>query len=441
MNIFLRRARSQAGLTQGELANAINTSLTSIWRWERGTLPSSFYRAALCDFFHLSPAELGWPGSEKKTQRRTSQTASRPLSLIDPSLPPLSYPFLGRREVLADLQEQLCLPDHVRLLGLTGLPGSGKTAVMQALALSADVQEEFVGILWVQIGQKSHPEYHLQRWAHLLGLGTLPSDLSEAQDTLRAVIGQRRMLFLLDDVWTPEGAAPYLRIGGKACRYLLTTRQPGLAYLLCQSVIRLSDLEQDEAFTLLTADLPSAIVEEYRDTLTALATRVGCHPLALAWMRDLLRKDASIHPPRRLRKTIARLADRVWYLALSHTLPISSSGRAGSFFSTFQQSEVLLAPATRQVFHILAQAFQEAPFTESDAIALLRPHHILQDLDNLMDAGFLEWSEQEQGRYHFHPILAAYARLVSEKQQENEAVDPCLLSFALDASASTGARP
>lgn len=59
MNTFLRRARLQRNLTQEELASALGTTAMSIWRWESGKLPSPFFRNVMCDYFHLSPAELG----------------------------------------------------------------------------------------------------------------------------------------------------------------------------------------------------------------------------------------------------------------------------------------------------------------------------------------------------------------------------------------------
>jgi DNA-binding XRE family transcriptional regulator len=423
MNIFLKRARLQAGLTQEELAKAISTSLTSIWRWEQGTRPSPFYQTILCTYFQLEPAELGWHSQKETRGRKPGQgSPSRLPSLVDPFLPPLLAPLLGRESILADWQKQLCLPDSPHLFGILGLPGSGKTAVMQQLSTDSDVQRAFAGVFWAQVGPETCPQRHFQRWANLLGLDTLPTDLTEAQDLLRTTIGQRRMLFVLDDVWTREDVAPYLFVGGSACRYVLTTRQPGLAHLLCQKVWRLPDLAEDDAFELLVAGLPEQFVQEHQETLQTLVHSVGHLPLALVLMREVLRKEVSLQPPHRFRETMARLVNRAFSLETPNFLQIYSLKRSCSLYADIQQSETKLPEATQEVFHVLANTFQDAPFTENDALALFPHQQVSHELDCLMDAGFLDWFEQEQGLYHFHPILVLYTRHRSKEKQPESPV-------------------
>jgi transcriptional regulator with XRE-family HTH domain len=67
MNTILRYARLQEGLTQEELASILGTTAMSIWRWESGkTVPSTFYRMAICAYFKREPAEFGWPQNYSK---------------------------------------------------------------------------------------------------------------------------------------------------------------------------------------------------------------------------------------------------------------------------------------------------------------------------------------------------------------------------------------
>ncbi|MGH2506634.1 MAG: helix-turn-helix domain-containing protein [Ktedonobacteraceae bacterium] len=69
MNLFLRRTRLQAGLTQEKLANALGTTPISIWRWEsEKNIPSKYYQTVICAYFRLSPAAFGW--SKTHTQVR-----------------------------------------------------------------------------------------------------------------------------------------------------------------------------------------------------------------------------------------------------------------------------------------------------------------------------------------------------------------------------------
>lgn len=67
MNMFLRTSRLQEGLTQAKLADILGTTTMSIWRWESGkTIPSPFYRAAICSYFKKPPGAFGWPQSHRK---------------------------------------------------------------------------------------------------------------------------------------------------------------------------------------------------------------------------------------------------------------------------------------------------------------------------------------------------------------------------------------
>lgn len=66
MNVLLRCARLQEGLTQEQLADILGVSSMSIWRWESGKMPSAFYRLAICAYFKRPPAEFGWPQHARK---------------------------------------------------------------------------------------------------------------------------------------------------------------------------------------------------------------------------------------------------------------------------------------------------------------------------------------------------------------------------------------
>jgi transcriptional regulator with XRE-family HTH domain/DNA polymerase III delta prime subunit len=59
-NLLLTQARVKRHLTQQQLAEVLGVGLTTVRHWEAGRRsPSLSLRARLCEFFHLSPEELG----------------------------------------------------------------------------------------------------------------------------------------------------------------------------------------------------------------------------------------------------------------------------------------------------------------------------------------------------------------------------------------------
>lgn len=420
MNTFLRRARLQVKLTQEELASVLGTTAVSIWRWEAGRTPSPFYRKAICAYFHRSPAEFGWslPGRKGKSH------GSPLFPLVDPSIPDLESQLLGQQRLLTQVCELLCGSLGPQRVGLTGLVGSGKTIIAQSLAALPQIHDTFAGVLWASLGPEAYPMRHLRRWANVLGLDSLPAEPRAAQDTLRVAIGRRRILVVLDDVWTQADVTP-LRIGGQTCRYLVTTRQPGLAHQLCQQVLQVQDLTEEAAFALLVAGLPVTVVCEHKQILQKLIRSVGKLPLALVLMREHLQREAHVQP-RRLREAILRLVQRLCYMGAPDLLQMEMPWQATTLFAAIQQSEARLSLTACAAFRILASRLQDAPFTESEAAALVLQKNLQQELDCLMDAGLLSW---ENDNYRFHPIIAEYARLTEPEQQgERELPETCHLS-------------
>jgi eukaryotic-like serine/threonine-protein kinase len=381
----LQGIRKRANETQEGLANALGVSTRTIERWEAGqSVPPVPFQQEMARHFDVPVAAFEW---QPKPRKPRTAPASR--YLLDPALPPLLAPILGRADIPGVLQDHL---GRSRLVGLVGLPGSGKTAVLQML--SGTIRAAFDGILWASLGPLSHPQRHWQRWAQLFGLDTLPSDQTSAQEMLRAAIGERRLLILLDEVCQKDDVTPFLLACGDACRFVFTTRQPGLAYLLSESVLRLPDLADADAFALLVADLPPLLVQEYADALHTLVQRVGRLPRALLSLRKQLRQAAYLAPVRYFGEVLERLT--------SH--PVSDDTDLASL-------EEHLAPVESRAFHLLIQQFREIPFTAQEAAVLHPEHTVLQQLASLTHARLLAWSADHS---HFPPALVAYSSLTSQ---------------------------
>jgi DNA-binding XRE family transcriptional regulator len=403
-NLFLRLARINAGLTQEDLADALGTSAVSVSRWERGeNIPSKYFRQKICALFRLSEQELGWPVIEDDEEGEQDFPQIGSSFLLDPCLPTGRATVVGQQSLLKDIA---CSP--TRTIGLIGLPGSGKTAVAQALAAVPEIRQRFEGVVWATLGQgqESNPLRHFHRWFMLLGGQAFPAHLDEAQDLLRVITRERRLIIVLDDVWAAPDIAPY-RVGGPQCRYVLTTRQPALANSLCERVYSPRTLTGVQAFHLLTGGLPALLIREHREAFRSLSQQVGNLPGMLEQMGRYLRREARSRSRRRFQEALTQLFHPPF------SLQIQLSPDMDSFQQRIRRSEQVLPVSSQFALSLLAAHFPSTPatFSERQVIEFFQAHRHLQlaDLDRLVDAGLL--STAGRNRYQLHPVIAAYARL------------------------------
>lgn len=75
-------ARIQAGFTQEELAEILDVSCMTIYRWESGQrTPDQEKRMQICTILGKKAEELGWSEGEEKL------TIARGTRLLDPLIP------------------------------------------------------------------------------------------------------------------------------------------------------------------------------------------------------------------------------------------------------------------------------------------------------------------------------------------------------------------
>jgi transcriptional regulator with XRE-family HTH domain len=203
MNTLLRKAREAKGWKQSDLAEKLGTTPITIGRWERGeAAPSRHFLTELSHLFNKTLQELGFL-SHNSPQTLPSDEI---FPLFDPMLPISSpIPLIGRLETFSRCKHRL-LADGTTHIAFNGLPGAGKTALTLALASDLEIRSHFSdGILWAGMGSTANTESILSRWSSFFGvhsqsLGTTSSRELRAH-ALRELIGQRRLLFVLDDAW------------------------------------------------------------------------------------------------------------------------------------------------------------------------------------------------------------------------------------------------
>jgi transcriptional regulator with XRE-family HTH domain/tetratricopeptide (TPR) repeat protein len=417
-NQRLRHERELRAWSQARVAQEIGTLERNVSRWERGvSSPYPHFREKLCALYGKSARELGFMEDESEQQEEPAQPRTQgAASLYDPLIPPApneGRELVGRQELLAHLLDQVCSGQSI---ALSGLPGVGKTALVLALVHHQRVRNTFSdGILWVGLGPQPNLPEQLSRWGTLLGLPPSETAQESGMDTravaLRAAIGKRRMVLVIDDAWELEAALPF-KVGGPECVLLVTTRFPSIAWSLVRNGVHVvHELASDDGLTLLTQQAPDVVALDMQ-AAQALVREVGGLPLALTLMGKYLQTQAHSGQPRRVQTALARLRDAPQRLRLSELqAPLERSpsltyGTPLSLQSAIAVSDQQLGELARGVLRALA-VFPSKPNSFSEEAALAVAQAPVEILDQLSDAGLLESSGA--GRYTLHQTIADYA--------------------------------
>ncbi len=437
----LKIERKLRGWSQSRIAEALGITTRTVSRWEQGlSVPYPYYREQLCALFGKNARELGMlvedeenntevateaapavPAAKSAVTEPITPIASEPDTfLADPAIPEAlgsANRLLGRDDLLMQVRERLVQGDSLALTALNGLPGIGKTALAVALATDWQVQNRFCdGILWAGLGP--HPKVLdlLARWGKLLGV--TPSEVENVNSqeawgrALRATIGKRRLLLIIDDAWSTEEALAF-QVGGTNCVHLLTTRLPQVAFNFAQQgAIVVPELEEADGLALLARFIPQH-VQQYPEDAKALIRAVGGLPLALTLMGKYLASHAFTGQPRRLKTAVSQLHNTEQRLRVS--MPLAPGERSPSLSDTtplslhaaIAISDQQLSPQAHAALCSLS-IFPPKPNSFSEEAALAITQEPVEVLDALWDAGLLESSGPS--RYTLHRTIADYAQ-------------------------------
>jgi hypothetical protein len=221
--------------------------------------------------------------------------------------PPPPQIFVQRSAEFEALRDALLGENTSRQLALTalhGMGGIGKTVLAQALCHDKLVQSAFPdGVVWLSIGSAPDLVNSVRIASQALG-DTNESHLSNlqtAQSSLRNLVRDRAVLFVLDDVWD---ALPVdlFRFASTRTRTLFTTRDQSIGLRMGAESIQVNALEHEQAVILLQQWAQRDITG-----LDALADRLGCHPLALCLAGGQLRRGITADAWIRLHETVSQI--------------------------------------------------------------------------------------------------------------------------------------
>ena len=212
------------------------------------------------------------------------------------AVPPLRGDEIARPGLMDALVEAVTRPG-ISTVGMTtvlwGAGGFGKTTLARVVAHRAEVREQFPdGTVWITVGDNVVGPELAEKITNVVALltGVKPpsTDPMAAGAELGRALGDRRVLVVVDDVWTKAQLEPFL-IGGDRAVRLLTTRVRGVLPGSAQTV-RVDQMVRDEARQLLTtglANLPSTVMDEMLQV-------TGYWPVLLALVNGAVRTEVAV---------------------------------------------------------------------------------------------------------------------------------------------------
>jgi WD40 repeat protein len=198
---------------------------------------------------------------------------------------------------------------------LRGAGGYGKTTLANFLCRDPDVRFEFCdGIARVEVGKERDDITGLisDLIEKLAPEGKRPgfTDVVTASEHLGELIGEARLLLVIDDVWREAQLRPFLR-GGPNCVRLVTTRLPYVLKALRHTEVLIDEMRAAEAARLITTNLPVVGEPGTAARLANLAVRLGnwAQMLAIAngWLCDRVgRRERLVDAIARFERRLAK---------------------------------------------------------------------------------------------------------------------------------------
>ncbi|MFE2023238.1 BTAD domain-containing putative transcriptional regulator [Streptomyces sp. NPDC059499] len=336
-------------------------------------------------------------------------------------LPAAVADFTGREGLVADVRK-LLVSHHGRsalavpVVTFVGKPGVGKTAT--AIHMGHEVAADFPdGRLFAElhggVSAPVSPAQALERFLRALGVkGTaIPEDVEERAEMYRALLAQRRVLIILDNV--AEESQIRLLLPGRPTSAVIITSRRHIGSLAGAVRVDITTFSPEESADLLGRMAGAQRAADEREATKALAALCGHLPLALRIAGARL----AARPHWEIAELVERLEDETRRL---DELKYADVGIRAGLSLTYDS----LGEGTRCLFRRLA-ILEEGPFSLWAAMALLDlPEMTVRDLiHELTDAQLLDIVGVASGRhrqYRLHSLIRLFARerLVAEESTE-----------------------
>jgi tetratricopeptide (TPR) repeat protein/transcriptional regulator with XRE-family HTH domain len=446
---LLRQLRSEAGLTQEELAEAARMSPRSISDLERGIARTARKRTAqlLADALHLTDAARAQFDAVARGRAVPGISGARGEAAVPRMLPRDIASFTGRQNELQALADAAIGGAEsgglVSIYAIGGMAGIGKTALAVHAAYQMLPQfpdgQLFADLRGYTEGQApAEPGEILDMFLRRLGVDAaeLPASVDERSGMLRDRLASKRILMVLDNVATEPQVRPLLPGAGGSL--VVITSRSSLAGLEIDQRIALDALPANQATELLASLIGPQRAAAEPEALRQVRDYCGCLPLAL--------RIAGQNLAARPSWTVARLARM-----LTDEQDRLEALKAGDreVRSAFMVSYRQLPETEARMFRLLG--LHPGPDFDTAAAASLAGIDALQAepvLDRLAISHLI--TENAPGRFGMHDLLRLCARQTCRDDESQAGIDAALnqlirhfseLARSLDASLSSQQRP
>ena len=444
---LLRRLRTEAGLTQEELAESAGLSARSVSDLERGVAVTARKDTArlLADALRLTGAVRERFEAVARGRAVADASPASPVpgdrvgaaAAATRALPRDIASFTGRGGELAQLVGTVGAAGSggvVDIHAIGGMAGIGKTAfavhAAHRLAPRFPDGQVFLPLHGHTPGQRPvDPADALASLLQTTGVSAaeIPAGLEARTNLWRDHLAGKQLLLVLDDAADSEQVRPLLP--GSAGSLVLVTSRRHLTALEDARVVSLDTLPPGEAAELLIR-LAGRPALDAGDTAVAEITRLcGYLPLAVG----MLARQLHHHPAWTVAELAADLDATPDRLEMLHAENLSVA-------AAFDLSYADLTQDQQRLFRRLGlhpgtdvDAYAAAALDDAD-LAVTRRH-----LDGLYDHYLI--AEPARGRYRFHALIREHARALAatDPPAERDAAVGRMLGYYAHTGALTGA--
>jgi tetratricopeptide (TPR) repeat protein/transcriptional regulator with XRE-family HTH domain len=412
---LLRQLRSDAGLTQEELADAAGLSTRSISDLERGInqRPRKDTARLLADALTLTgEARAGFDAAARGVRPEASTVAA-----ATRMLPPDTASFTGRDAELTQLAQAVASaknqPGIVGIYAIGGMAGVGKTAfavhAAHQLAPQFPSGQIFLPLHGHTPGQRPvAPGDALASLLLTTGIGAheIPPGLEPRMGLWRSHLSDKRMLILLDDASGHDQVWPLLP-GTSGSAVLITSRRH-LTALEDSLAISLDTLPADKAAELLVRLAGRPGLDPGGAAVREIVQLCGRLPLAIGMLGAQLRHHP-VWTAAELAADLRTARDRLGLMSAENLTVAAAFDLSYGDLTADQQRlfrRLGLHPGTEVDVYAAAALQDSDPVTIRQYLNVLYDHYLL--------------TEPSRGRYRFHDLIREHASALAAAEPDAE---------------------